>query len=142
MKSILLILSAICLVTVFISCKKSSTSQGPPPVFSWRMDNGAEQLSDTTSFLSLFGYNYIFGKKGTTSVFVSTNSTNPGTYSTMSASAAFGLTIAGTQYSSLSGTVMIISNSNRRLMGNYSAELINGNIDTVILSGTFSNIGY
>ncbi len=125
-----------------VSCSKNKDDDGPAQVFSWRANGGAEQFSDTTSFLRLFGFNYIYGKKNTTSVFLSTNSNNPGLYSTFNANGSAGLMIAGTQYGCISALVNITSNSNNLLSGNFNAEMIVANVDTINLTGTFSNIRY
>ncbi|HUR65125.1 MAG TPA: hypothetical protein VMZ03_02140 [Chitinophagaceae bacterium] len=125
----------------FVSCKKNSAPNQPPAYFSWSINGGTGQVSDTTSFLSLFGINTIFGTKGTTNVYISTNSTNTGIYSKLSASAGFGVIIAGTQYNSISGIINIISNTDRRLSGTFGSQLI-ATIDTIDINGNFSNIRY
>lgn len=138
-----LFVTILLLSTLFlISCSKNKDNDGPAQVFSWRADGGTEVFSDTTSFLRLFGVNSIFAKKGTTSIFISTNSTNPGLYSTFSANGGAGLSIAGTQYGCVSALVNISSNSDGRLNGNFSAEMIVANVDTINLTGAFSNIRY
>ncbi len=130
------------LTAVLLSCSKNGGDPGPAQFFSWRLDNGAEEFSDTTSLLSLFDVHTIFGKRGATSVFISTNSTNTGLYSMSNGNAGFGLNLAGAQYSSISGQIHIASNSNRRLSGTYSAVVINGTVDTISMIGQFSGIRY
>ena len=142
MKICLPVFALLLLVMVCISCSKNNDDNAPAQVFSWRADNGTEQFSDTTSFLRLFGLNMMFGKKGTTSVFVSMNSNTPGLYSTLMANGGAGLTIAGTQYGCVSALINISSNSNNRLSGNFNAEMIVANVDTINLTGSFSNIRY
>lgn len=142
MKSTGFILSAVCLVTVFTSCLKSKDDAGPAQVFSWRIDNGTEQFSDSTNFLRLFGANMIYGKKGTTIVYVSMNANNPGLYSNTLANGSVGLTIAGTQYGCFSGFINITSNSNSRLNGTFNAEMIVSNVDTINLTGSFTNVRF
>ncbi len=136
------VIASLFITMVFISCSKSKDNDGAAQVFSWRADNGTEQFSDTTSFLRLFGVNMIFGKKGTTNLFVSMGATNPALYSTMMANGAVGLTISGTQYGCVTGLINLSSNSNNRLSGNFNAEMIVANVDTINLTGTFSNIRY
>lgn len=142
MSGSMLLFVATCLITGLLSCSKNKGDEAPPQVLSWRLDGGPEVFSDTTSQLSLFGIHSIFGKKGITSMFISTNSTNPGLYTKINASAGFGLSINGTQYTSLSGQVNIATNSNRRLSGTYNSVLINGTVDTVQMIGMFNDIRY
>lgn len=142
MRCYLPVVASLFVTMVCISCSKSKDNDGPAQVFSWRADNGTEQFSDTTSFLRLFGIHMIFGKKGTTSVFVSMDGNNPALYSTYLANGGVGLTISGTEYGCVTGLINLSSNSNNRLSGNFNAEMIVANVDTINLTGSFSNIRY
>jgi len=141
MKDYIFVFSFVCLIMVFGSCKKNTSTQ-PLQVVTWKIDAGAEQSADTISFIRLFGYNYINASKGTTAIYVATTSTNPGNYAYSSVTAAIGIRIGPTQYSNITGNVTITSNSNNRLNGNFSADLNNGSGGTFSLSGSFSNVSY
>lgn len=142
MKNIHLLIPIFSLVLYTSSCIKSSNSDTPAQSIVWKMDGGTDQTADTISYIRLLGLNYIFGTKGTTKIFLATNGNAPGNYSTSSANAAFGLTIAGTQYSNSSGALTITSNSNSRLNGSFNAVFIIINVDTVTFTGSFNNISY
>ena len=137
-----LILPLAFLSIIFFSCSKNKENDGPAQVFSWRFDSGTEQFSDTTSFFSLFGYNWIYARKGTTSLSAGMISTQPALYSTSMANGSVGLTISGAQYGCVTGLINITSNSNNRLSGTFNAEMILANVDTINLTGSFSNIRF
>jgi hypothetical protein len=142
LKTPVFVASIVLLTAVCIACSKNNGDQGPAQIFSWRIDNGAEQFSDSTSFLRLFGLHMIFGKKSVTNVSLSTNGSSPGLYSTFNANGGVGLTINGTQYGNLSGLVNISSSSNNLLSGTFNAVMIVANVDTINLTGYFNNIRY
>jgi hypothetical protein len=139
MKKYIPVMCLLCFILILISCKKSNDNN-IPQLFTWKINNSAEQLADNISFLRLFSLNTISASKGTTSLSVSTSGSNPGVYTTLNANAGIVLTIAGNQYNSISGSVTITSNSNYRLTGKFDAIVVS--VDTINLSGTFNNIIY
>jgi hypothetical protein len=142
MRTIIPVLAFIGLAAIYVSCKKGGGTTDHPSSFSWQINGGAVEHSDSTSFLSLFGVNILYGKKGTTNIFISTNSTNLGGYSHANANAGFGVTIAGIQYNPTSGNISISSNADRRLAGNFTSTLLDGSSNPISVSGSFSNIRY
>lgn len=141
MKNYLLVLSTVSLILSFTSCKKSSTIQ-PVQILTWKIDAGAEQSADTISFIRLLGYDYINASKGNTGIYVSTTSTSPGNYTHSAVTGAVGIKIGSTQYSDVSCSVTIMSNTGNRLAGNFNAVFNNGSGGTFTFNGNFSNISY
>lgn len=142
MRTLIPALAFIALAAVYVSCNKGNDDNDPPQSFSWQVNGGAMQQSDTTTFIGLFGVYSLFGKTGTTQVYISTNSTNTGSYSHANANAGFGMTIAGVQYNGTDGHISITSNDNRRLAGNFTATMVGPGPTTITVGGSFSNIRY
>lgn len=141
MKSLIHFLLAIFFAGVCSSSCKKSSKNDEAQVFKWKVDNGTERLADNISFIRLLGVNIFSGTIPDTTVSLTTYSTDPGTYTPTLANAGFQLTIAGIQYSSQSGSIIITSNANFKLNGFFNTTfLINAN--TVSVSGTFSNLSY
>ena len=70
------------------------------------------------------------------------DATNPALYSTLNANGGVGLMISGTDYGCISGLINLSSDSNNRLSGNLNAEMIVANVNSINLTGSFSNIRY
>ncbi len=138
MKNYLLVLTTLCLVIIFSSCKKSSSNQ-PVQSVTWKIDPGAEQSTTDISFIRLLGVNIIYATKDTITIFVSMSSTNAGTYTSLNSTAGFGIKFGSVQqqYTNYPCSVSISSNNNNKLTGNFTAG---GGSFTI--SGTFNNVGY
>ena len=143
MKISILGLSILLMVSICISGCTSKDDVGPvqPQTVKWNID-GTEHTAETISFIKISGYNYIYATKGTTDLFLATNSTVVGSYSLVAANVAMGLTISGTQYTNLSGDVTINSNSNSKLKGSFSGTFAIINVDTISLTGIFEDVAY
>ena len=137
----LLIISVLTFYTTACSDKKSS---GPvkAQTLEWSINNGTTQSAETITFIRINNKNYINAIKGTTNIFLSTNSTAPGTYTLTATSADMGLSMAGKQYENLGCDIMISSNSNSLLKGTFSGTFGLVNVDTVSLSGSFEDVVY
>ena len=138
-----------CLFIIFIiscctnGCEKDSAVEAvPPQKLEWSVDNGMTQAAETITFISVANYNYVYATKGTTDFYFATSSTLVGTYSPLSANGTMGLTIAGTQYSNLGCEIIISSNANSRLKGNFSGTFAIVNVDTISITGIFEDVAY
>ena len=124
-------------------CEKSSGVEAVPPQHvEWKIDNGATQTAQTISFIPVANLNYIYATKDTTNLYLATTSTQPGTYSPLSANGTMGLTISGTQYSNLGCEIIISSNSDNRLKGTFSGTFAIVNVDTISITGAFQDVAY
>jgi len=129
------------LVILSLTCKKGGDANPPPQSVTWTINGGAQQAADTISFMKLGGYSFVTGIQGTTKIVIGTNSTAMGSYSNLNANSRIALFIGGGQYNEISSNISISSNSNARLTGNFSAQLIM-NMDTLNVSGTFKDVQY
>jgi len=135
-------------VIVFLSvCTAGCTNKsdnGPvrAQTVEWSIDNGTTQPAETITFIRANGYNYINAAKGTTTIFLATNSTALGIYSRGATTADMGLNIGGKQWVNFGCDITISSNTNSTLKGSFNGTFGLVNVDTVDITGTFEDVAY
>jgi hypothetical protein len=135
------------LMIVFLSvCSTTCTNKsnnGPvlPQTVEWSIDNGTSQSAETITFIRN-GYNFITAAKGTTNIFLATNSTAIGIYTLATTTADMGLNINGKQWVNFGCDISISSNSNSTLKGSFNGTFGLANVDTVNITGTFEDVVY
>ena len=135
------------LIIAFLSaCTSGCTNKGTngpvlPQTVEWNIDNGTTQSAETITFIRN-GYNYITATKGTTTIFLATNSTGIATYTLGATTADMGLNIAGKQWVNFGCDITISSNSNSTLKGTFNGTFGLVNVDTVNITGTFEDVAY
>ena len=131
-------------LSVFTDACTNKNNAGPVPAqtVEWSIDNGATQSAETVTFIRVNGYNYINTTKGTTTFFLATKSTDPGTYSLGTATADMGLNTGGSQWVNFGCDITISSNSNAALKGTFNGTFGLVNVDTVNVTGTFEDVVY
>src|SRR5262245_5292392 len=137
-------LFVILIITVVSNSCEKDNNNAPvlPQKFEWSIDNGTTQSAETITFIRFAVNNYIYATKGSTDIFLFTNTTSPASYSLLNGTGGMGLTISGTQYVNLSCDITISSNSNSLLKGSFTGTFAIINVDTVSMTGTFEDVAY
>jgi len=135
------------LAIVILSCNKSSGDDQWS--FTWTHQSSSHSATSANAYISQIdldkGPNHIAASDPSLprnyKVSIYLTSLNPGSYSvSLTTNKVRYIDDAGYDLAGAAGTVIISSNSNSKLSGNFSMKLINASSDTTMLNGSFAGI--